>query len=279
MDDAISGNTQSDGPDHLKHWRDVGRACGGAIVFGLPMLMTEELWALGFYIDPLRLICLVLVSFPIYVGISGLIGFREGQGLSDNILDVLVAYAFGITLSAITLAVFSTLGTDQRYDIAVSAVLLQSVPASLGALVARSEMGSGDYEKDQQKRYRSDLLVMAIGALFLGFNIAPTEEVEQIAHQMTQGHTLSLVILTIAIMHVFTTASYYSRKRGGIKYSQYRLFFRYTCSAWLVATAMSLFALWVFSVTDGMGFDEHLATVMVLVFPAGIGASASRLIL
>lgn len=266
--------------NHIKHWRDVGRASGGAIVFGLPMLMTEELWALGFYIDPLRLICLVLVSFPIYVGISGLIGFREGQGLMDNVLDVLVAYAFGITLSAMTLLVFSTIGPEQQYKIAVSGILLQSVPASLGALVARSEMGSGeDYDKNRRECYRNDLMVMAIGALFLGFNIAPTQEVVQIAHQMTQGHTLSLVLMTVAIMHVFTTASYYSKKHDRIYYSQGRLFFRYTCSAWLVAAAMCVFTLWAFSVTNGMGLDEHLATVMVLLFPAGIGASASRLIL
>ena len=33
----------------------LGRACGGALIFGLPMLMTNELWELGATMDRLRL--------------------------------------------------------------------------------------------------------------------------------------------------------------------------------------------------------------------------------
>ena len=33
----------------------LARAFGGALTFGLPLLMTMEMWALGFYMQPLRL--------------------------------------------------------------------------------------------------------------------------------------------------------------------------------------------------------------------------------
>ena len=33
----------------------LARAFAGALIFGLPLLMTMEMWALGFYMEPLRL--------------------------------------------------------------------------------------------------------------------------------------------------------------------------------------------------------------------------------
>jgi len=35
--------------------RDLGRAFGGALLFSLPLLMTMEMWALGFATEPERL--------------------------------------------------------------------------------------------------------------------------------------------------------------------------------------------------------------------------------
>ena len=41
---------------HLDYARGLARAFGGAILFCLPLLMTMEMWALGFEMDRFRLL-------------------------------------------------------------------------------------------------------------------------------------------------------------------------------------------------------------------------------
>jgi uncharacterized membrane protein len=55
--------------------RGLARAFGGSILFALPMLMTMEMWWLGFYLSPARILLLMTVFFPILVGVAHYIGF------------------------------------------------------------------------------------------------------------------------------------------------------------------------------------------------------------
>ena len=54
----------------------VARAFGGASIFGLPLLMTMEMWSLGGYVDRPRLIVMVVVNLPLLVALSHYIGFE-----------------------------------------------------------------------------------------------------------------------------------------------------------------------------------------------------------
>src|SRR5690606_31587797 len=132
-------------------WIGVGRAVGGAFVSGLPLMMTMEMWRLGFYIEPLRLLALILISLPVLVCVSSVTGFRESRELLDNIIDVFVAYAFGFVISAVVLLLFNTVTWNNFFDINFQIVMLQAIPASFGALLARSEMGSGEHDASAEK--------------------------------------------------------------------------------------------------------------------------------
>ena len=43
----------------------LARACAGAVLFGLPLLMTMEMWWLGFLIRPERLALFLLFGIPL----------------------------------------------------------------------------------------------------------------------------------------------------------------------------------------------------------------------
>ena len=76
---------------------------------------------------------------------------------------------------------------------------MQAVPAALGALLARSQFG-GDRPREEREAfagYGGTLFMMLVGALFLGLNVAPTEEMVQIAYTMTPWHALGLLALTV----------------------------------------------------------------------------------
>jgi uncharacterized membrane protein len=48
----------------------MARGFGGSILLALPLLMTMEMWWLGFYLGPLRILLLMAVFFPILIGVA-----------------------------------------------------------------------------------------------------------------------------------------------------------------------------------------------------------------
>ena len=266
-------------PDRQSVWIEIGRAVAGAFIFGLPLMMTMEMWWMGFYIHPLRLLALIVVSFPILVCVSNVIGFRHTREWLDNVLDVFVAYAFGFVISATTLMLFNSISWNYFSEINFQIVMLQAIPASFGALLARSEIGSGQHDSSIEKRNIDRLAVLAIGAMYLAFNVAPTEEVQLIAYQMSFWHQLALLVMTLAIMYIFSEAGSFSAASKRAAYRNIGFALSYTGTAFMVAMLASVFMLWGFGRLDGLAFSQIIANAVVLLFPAGIGAAAARLII
>ena len=48
----------------------LARAFDGAIIFSLPILMTMEMWWLGFLMEPWRLALLIALGLPLLFGLS-----------------------------------------------------------------------------------------------------------------------------------------------------------------------------------------------------------------
>lgn len=270
--------------DKLKHnyhhtnWLGVGRAVGGAIMFGLPLMMTMEMWFIGFYLEPLRLLSLLLVSLPILICVSRLIGFKNSRGLLDNIIDVFVAYTFGFVVSLFVLILFNLLDWSDAIAINFKIVMLQAIPASFGALLARSELGS-NHDTNVEKSSLDRLAVLAIGAIYFALNIAPTEEIQNIAFQMTSWHLMALFITTIIVMHIFSATGSFRTSSNRISKENLIVSLSYTCTAFVVALVASIFMLWVFGRIDDLAFSQIASNTIVLLFPAGIGAASARLIL
>ena len=262
--------------------RDLGRAFAGALIFSLPMLMTMELWTQGIYLERYRLLGLLSVSLPLLVFLSRHFGFEKTRKISDDIIDTFIAIGVAALCSLIVLLLFGVITGDASSDGMAGQLVLQTVPATVGALLAKSQMGADDKddEEDQpQERYFSELAIMAIGAVFFGLNIAPTQDVVAIASQIDALHTLGLIFFTIALMHgfVFTVGF-----RGGSSSSTEGFlssFLKETLPGYAVALLVALFMLWVFARTDGASTHSLLIATVVLGFPCGLGASAARLIL
>lgn len=248
-------------------------------MFGLPLMMTMEMWWMGYYIEPLRLLALILISLPVLVCVSSVIGFRESRELLDNIIDVFVAYAFGFVISFLALLLFNAIAWHNFIEINFKIVMLQTIPASFGALLARSEIGSGEHDSSVEKGSIDNLAVLAIGAIYLAFNIAPTEEIQLIAYQMNPWHLLALFITTLVVMYIFSEAGSFSPNPAQATPKKLFIALSYTCTAFVVALLSCILMLWVFGRIDGLAFPQIVANTVVLLFPAGIGAAAARLII
>lgn len=262
--------------------RGVARACGGAIVFSLPLMMTMEMWWLGFYLEPARLALLTLVLLPVLVGLSHVAGFERTFQWRDDLLDALVAYAVGFTAAAVMLAVFGVIHTGQGAREVLGKVALQAVPASIGALLAQSLLGGARALRPagpRPERYVEELVLMGVGALFLAFNVAPTEEMVLISYKMSEWHAIALALSSLLVMHAFVYAVRFAGQRAAPPAGLAAAFLRYTVVGYALALVISAYVLWTFGRWNGAGPEAVFMMVFVLGFPAAVGAAAARLII
>ncbi len=272
--------------DNLHFLRALARAFAGAIIFSIPMMMTMELWHLGFYVDKYRLALLMVLTLPMLAGLSYYIGFEDTKRLRDDVVDAFVAYAVGYLASGIVLAMFSVITSRMPMDEVVGKTAIMAVVAAIGAMLAQSELGGERPEEGTDLRrdkasYLGEIFLMLIGAVFLAMNLAPTEEMVLISHRMPDLAHVGLGLLSLLLMHgfVYAVGFHGQEKRSPEGSSFLSIFLRYTTVGYAVALMVSFYLLWTFGRTDGLSMEEMLKQTVVLGFPAALGAAASRLIL
>lgn len=264
----------------------LARAFGGAILFSLPLLMTMEMWQLGFHMDRTRLVLLMLVMVPVLVGLDHYSGFRETSSWREDAVDGVVAYGVGFCASAAVLALLAVIDTSMPPGEVVGKVALQAIPASFGAMLANSQLRSGgersgpEEERKRHAGYGAEVFFMAAGATFLAFNVAPTEEMILIAFRMTPWHALALMGVSLLLMHAFVYAVEFRGTRASAPGTPWwSAFLRFTVVGYAVALGVSAYVLWTFGRYEDGAYSMYLMEAVVLGFPASLGAAAARLIL
>ncbi len=240
--------------------------------------MTMEMWWLGFYIDRLRLILFMGAMLPLLVGLSRFGGFKPTSSWAEDLADVFIAYGVAFVAAAAVLALFDVITTSMPLREVVGKVAVQAPPGAFGAMLARSQFGG----KEQEPRggFWGEVFLMAAGAVFLAFSMAPTEEMALIAYKMTPWHALALALVSLTLMHAFVYATDFpgghDRPEGTPWWSE---FLRLTVVGYAVALLMSAYVLWTFGRFEDHAFGMYVVMTVVLGFPAAIGAAAARLIL
>lgn len=262
----------------------LARAVAGAILFGLPLLMTMEMWSLGVTTHPVRLLLFLFFNFCVLVVLSRFGGFEPTNNLAEDILDALAAYAVGIIVAVAVQALFGLFNFDTPVTELAGMVAVQAVPTSFGAILARKQLGAGDSQKDTEQQARAEgypgkLFVMTAGSLFFAFNMAPTEEISLIGFKMTPWHTLGLLTVSMILLHFLVFMVGLSGRQGAPEgYGSLRLFLAFTVPGYSIALLVSLYVLWTFGSADGLSLEFLAANIVVLGFPAAIGAAIARLV-
>ncbi|MDQ3057826.1 MAG: TIGR02587 family membrane protein [Pseudomonadota bacterium] len=276
---AVSKKTDSTGFPHFLHalmW-----AFGGALLFALPTLMTMEMWSFSHHIHAGRFALFTVAVLAMLVGLSHYAGFEETFEIAEDVVDTFIAFLVGAVTAAVVLVVLAVF-KDENWNGIVGAIGLQALPCSMGALLGRHLLSTGgeDSESRLQRnaRYPGQLLLMTVGAMFLAFSLASTEEMVLLAYKMTAWHTLALMALTLLLMHGFVGGHVY-RERESQGATHFSVFARFTIVGYALALSISAYVLWTFGRLDGLALEPAIQAVVVLGLPAAIGASASRMIL
>jgi putative integral membrane protein (TIGR02587 family) len=262
--------------------RSVLRGAGGAIIFALPILMTMEMWYLGFTMERHRLLLLVLLLLPTLVLLSYHAGFEPTFSWRDDVVDAVVAYGIGFITSAAVLWLLGIVTGSTAWPNALGQITVQTVPASIGAMLARSLLTGEHADNDARpaRTYGGTLFIMGVGALFLAFSVAPTDEVMVISLRLLPTSTILLVAASLLLMHAFVYAVEF---RGQVARAEHTTalgeFVRHTLAGYGLALVISAYVLWTFGRADGLHGAALVRASVVLGFPAAIGAAAARLIL
>ena len=132
----------------------LARAAAGAMLFGLPLFMTMEMWRLGFTMGPARLALYVAVSLPLLAGLAYIAGFREDTGWFDAAVDGLVAWLVGAVTGAAVLALLGALTPGMSLAELAGKIAVVAVPAGIGAALARSQLGEREEDEEEAKHAR-----------------------------------------------------------------------------------------------------------------------------
>ncbi len=266
-------------------YKSLARAFGGALLFAFPILMTMETWWLGFYLPSERVALFMMVALPILLGLSHVSGFRRTPDLFEEMVDVFVAYAVGLATAALFLWVFGVIEWGMPLGNALGQIGLLSVPCAFGAVLASEQLSDQTKSNEERKqgaqgKYYREIGIMLAGALYGAFTVSPTAEMYVIAYKMSPWLFLGLIALSLLMMHGFVYGmSFRGEKDAKSNTPSLKLFYHYTVVGYVIALGMSTYVLWTFDRLQGLGFGTALMLIIVLGFPAAIGAAASRLVL
>jgi putative integral membrane protein (TIGR02587 family) len=276
-------------------WRDelgdILRAVGGGFIFATPLLYTMEMWWIGSTADLWKLLLFLgfasLISLTLARTRSG--GFKEQTDLFATIEQAVDGVAVGLVGAVVVLTVLNRIQVNDPLDSILGKVIVQAVPLSIGAAVANAIFGQngersreGDEEGEEAQSAMQALLTdfgaTIIGAIFLAFSIAPTDEVPMLAAELDHAHQLALIGLSLLVSYIIVFASGF----GTGQHEQAGAFqspLTETVMAYVLSLLVVLISLYLFDQIEwGDPLGHIVAMVLVLGLPATIGGAAGRLV-
>jgi putative integral membrane protein (TIGR02587 family) len=278
-----------------KEIRDTIKGVSSGFLFGIPLLYTMEVWWIGSYAAPLQMLIALLTNFVVVFLLIRTEGFRGNVDtkIRDAVMDSIETLAIGFICTALTLVLVRQIDLNTSTNEAVGKIIFESVPFTLGVAVANSFL-SGDRRRDTNTPKSSslqsksaeinntlaDVGATSIGALFIAFAIAPTQEVPMLASAMTPPWLLATIVASLLISYgIVFVAGLTNQAR---RYQQKGLFHRpinETLVAYIISLMAGLLMLWFF---HQLSLDDPwtlwLSHAIVLGLPATIGGAAGRLV-
>ncbi len=259
----------------------LGRAFAGAIIFSLPLLMTMEMWWLGFYLEPWRLLQFSLANLVMLYFLSRVAGFEQSHNWLDDVLDAFAAFAVAAFAATALLWLNGAIRPSMTLGEIAGMIAVQIVPASFGAMIGAKLLGEGEEIEAQEHwrdTYAGRMFLMLAGAMFLSFTVAPTEEMILIAYQMTAWQGMALVILSIGALHAILYLVGFPGQDERSEAGGAAGLLRHSLPGYAIAIGACLYVLWSYGRLDGSGAYQIAMSIAVLGFPASIGAGIARVV-
>jgi putative integral membrane protein (TIGR02587 family) len=267
------------------------RAVSGGFIFATPLLYTMEMWWIGTTAELWKLLLFLgvaaLIIFALARSRSG--GFKEETSRFASLEQAVDGVAIGLVGAVIVLTVLNRIELGDPLGSVLGKVIVQAVPLCIGAAVANAIFGphgersreGEDVDGDAQsprEAFVADFGATIIGAIFLAFSIAPTDEVPTLAAEMDWSHTVALIALSLLLTYCIVFASGFGSGQHEQK-GPFQSPVTETVLAYLLSLLVALVSLSLFDRIEwGDPLGEIVTMVLVLGLPAAVGGAAGRLV-
>lgn len=271
--------------------REYARGITGGLLFSLPLLYTMEVWWAGFIARPLRLLAYLLAGFLLLFGYNRYAGLHEDASWADVVFEAVEEMGLGLLVSAGILWLIGQIDSGMPVSEILGKVVVEAVPAAIGVSVGAAQLGGdgkgGQGMKGREDKERIGILGQVVlglcGAVLFASNVAPTEEVLQIAVESTSWRLLGLALVSLVLGGIILfysdfTGSKPVRSGPGLEAGVGRVL-SLSVVSYAVALAASAFILWFFGRFDGVSLATGIAQIVTLGVASALGASAGRLLL
>ncbi len=301
---------QQPAPSVMQSVREYARGIAGGLLFSLPLLYTGEMWELGLVAEPVRLLTGVGFGFLLLLGYNRYAGLHCDATFGEVAIDSVEELGLGLLLATGLLWILGCVDGDTRLPELMGKVVVEGLAVAVGVSVGTAQLGGdspgttddeGDASagegaedippgctaqlplKDNEDRgpgwFLGQMTLATCGAVLIAANIAPTEEIEDIARTLTVGQELGLTGLTLAIGALVLYSSEFRGSRDHVRFTGKTDVFFGSVSTYLISICAAAALLWFFGRFDDNGLNFCMAETIVLGLPTAIGASAGRLLL
>lgn len=290
----------------LKELSDIVRGASGGFLLGTPLLYTMEVWWIGSSVQPAIMLSAIALTFIVALLLNRTEGFRSISTSTwlEAVTESIEALAIGIVCATVILILLRQIDLQTPLNEALGKLIFESVPFALGVAVANSAL-SGDRstsngangQKPKAPTSKSlpqrtsarqvelnatltDVGATLIGAIFIAFSIAPTEEVPMLAADISPPWLVLIIAASLLISYGIVFASGFLNQ---VKRQQQQGIFQRplseTVSAYLVSVFAAALMLWFFQqLTFQDPWFVWLSHTLILGLPATIGGAAGRIV-
>lgn len=288
-DRAANNGDRRSNPTITQSLQEYGRGIAGGLLFSLPILFTQEVWQYGFLFDPVRMIIYVSVTFVLLMGYNRYVGIRHESHLLEVVIDSIEEMGLGLVLAFVVLLLLGRVDISTSISETIGRVAVEGMTVAIGISVGTAQLGSSAEDQDKGSpgaeesdvKLHEQLLLGFIGAMLIGGNVAPTDEVTIIAMHATTWQLIGIAVFSMALSAVVTFYSDFIRATkvsGFDERTWYGVILR-TFSFYVISLLAATLSLWAFARFEGMPLPVMIAQVIVLGLVSSLGGSAGRLLL
>lgn len=273
---------------------DIVRGLSGGFLFAMPLLYTMEVWWIGTYLKPGLMLLILGLTFGLVFLLNQTAGFRRVQPtrLIDGLVDTVEAMGIAVVCATLILLLLRRITFETSLNESLGKIVLETLPVALGVAISNQYLSSSrqddpgkqsDPKIFEQKQALNatiaDFGATLIGAGFIAFSIAPTEEIPMLVAAMSHPRLLMIMAVSLLLSYSIVFTSGFSDQQ---KRAEQQGLFQQPLSETIMAYLVSLFAaalmLWLFhQVSFADPWYLWLSYSIVLGLPAAIGGAAGRL--
>lgn len=259
--------------------QEYGRGLAGGLMFSLPLLYTMEMWWAGFIAQPLRLAGLLAFTYILLLGYNRFAGMHHDATWLEVAIDSVEELGLGLVTSALVLYLLGRIGPHTSADEALGKIVVEAATVAIGFSIGTAQLHGESNDDRKESTFGGELVIAFCGAVLFAANIAPTEEIVIVAIETDPLRLFGLAVLSLALGSVVLYFSNF-RRSSAIVHREGPLDIALgTLATYAVALIASAIILWFFGRFADASMEIVVRQLVVLAFPATLGASAGRLLL